>query len=34
LIETFFLGYLHGEKPISEKARESIAKGIQDLLLN
>ncbi|KAG0043891.1 hypothetical protein BGZ83_010933 [Gryganskiella cystojenkinii] len=34
LIETFFLGYLHGEKPISEKARESIAKGVQDLLLD
>ncbi|KAF9294557.1 chalcone-flavanone isomerase-domain-containing protein [Linnemannia elongata] len=33
LIETFFLGYLQGENPISGKARDSIAKGIQDLLL-
>ncbi|KAG9068099.1 hypothetical protein KI688_011691 [Linnemannia hyalina] len=33
LIESFFLGYLHGENPISGKARDSIAQGIQDLLL-
>ncbi|KAF9137186.1 hypothetical protein BGX30_010478 [Mortierella sp. GBA39] len=33
LIESFFLGYLHGVNPISGKARDSIAQGIQDLLL-
>ncbi|KAF9080894.1 hypothetical protein BGX29_009158 [Mortierella sp. GBA35] len=33
LIETFFLGYLQGDNPISSKARDSIAQGIQDLLL-
>ncbi|KAF9290353.1 hypothetical protein BGZ68_007263 [Mortierella alpina] len=33
VIENFFLGYLQGESPISEKARDSIAEGIQNLLL-
>ncbi|KAK3845116.1 MAG: chalcone isomerase [Linnemannia gamsii] len=33
LIESFFLGYLHGDNPISGKARDSISQGIQDLLL-
>ncbi|KAG0273391.1 hypothetical protein BGZ95_010797 [Linnemannia exigua] len=33
LIESFFLGYLQGDNPISGKARDSIAQGIQDLLL-
>ncbi|KAF8981919.1 Altered inheritance of mitochondria protein 18 mitochondrial [Entomortierella lignicola] len=33
LIENFFLGYLRGDHPISEKARDSIGQGIQDLLL-
>ncbi|KAF8944024.1 hypothetical protein BGZ47_004752 [Haplosporangium gracile] len=33
LIESFFLGYLQGEHPISSKARDSVAQGIQDLLL-
>ncbi|KAF9345552.1 Altered inheritance of mitochondria protein 18 mitochondrial [Mortierella sp. AD094] len=33
VIENFFLGYLNGNKPISEKARDSISQGIQDLLL-
>ncbi|KAG0299975.1 hypothetical protein BGZ97_003456 [Linnemannia gamsii] len=33
LIESFFLGYLQGENPISGKARDSVAQGIQDLLL-
>ncbi|KAF9133413.1 Altered inheritance of mitochondria protein 18 mitochondrial [Mortierella sp. 14UC] len=33
LIESFFLGYLQGDNPISSKARDSIAQGIQDLLL-
>ncbi|KAF9428119.1 hypothetical protein BGZ76_002058 [Entomortierella beljakovae] len=33
LIENFFLGYLKGDNPISEKARESISQGIQNLLL-
>ncbi|KAG0205211.1 hypothetical protein BGX28_003148 [Mortierella sp. GBA30] len=33
VIENFFLGYLNAEKPISEKARDSIAEGIQNLLL-
>ncbi|KAF9923275.1 hypothetical protein FBU30_006653 [Linnemannia zychae] len=34
LIESFFMGYLLGEHPISSKARDSIAQGIQDLLLH
>ncbi|KAF9957536.1 hypothetical protein BGZ70_009485 [Mortierella alpina] len=33
VIENFFLGYLQGESPMSEKARDSIAEGIQNLLL-
>jgi hypothetical protein len=33
VIENFFLGYLQGEHPMSEKARDSIAEGIQNLLL-
>ncbi|KAF8926596.1 Altered inheritance of mitochondria protein 18 mitochondrial [Dissophora ornata] len=33
LIETFFFGYLQGGHPLSEKARDSIAEGIQNLLL-
>ncbi|ORZ26316.1 chalcone isomerase [Lobosporangium transversale] len=33
VIENFFLGYLRSDSPISEKARDSIAQGIQDLLL-
>ncbi|KAK3815240.1 MAG: chalcone-flavanone isomerase-domain-containing protein [Benniella sp.] len=33
VIENVFFGYLQGEHPISEKARDSIAEGIQNLLL-
>ncbi|KAG0361158.1 chalcone-flavanone isomerase-domain-containing protein [Gamsiella multidivaricata] len=33
VIENFFLGYLQSDNPISEKARDSIAEGIQNLLL-
>ncbi|KAG0356382.1 hypothetical protein BG005_004673 [Podila minutissima] len=33
LIENFFFGYLQSQNPISSQARDSIAKGIQDLLL-
>ncbi|KAI1315177.1 Altered inheritance of mitochondria protein 18 mitochondrial [Mortierella claussenii] len=33
VIETFFFGYLQGENPISPSARDSIADGIQNLLL-
>ncbi|CAO3568158.1 unnamed protein product [Mortierella alpina] len=33
VIENFFLGYLQGENPMSGKARDSIAEGIQNLLL-
>ncbi|KAG0267430.1 hypothetical protein BG011_005715 [Mortierella polycephala] len=33
VIETFFFSYLQGDNPISEKARDSIAEGIQNLLL-
>ncbi|KAF9964004.1 Altered inheritance of mitochondria protein 18 mitochondrial [Modicella reniformis] len=33
VIETFFFGYLDGSKPISEKARDSIAEGVQKMLL-
>ncbi|KAG0308988.1 hypothetical protein BGZ98_005850 [Dissophora globulifera] len=33
VIETFFSAYLQGDHPISKKARDSIAEGIQDLLL-
>ncbi|KAF9117032.1 hypothetical protein BGX27_005582 [Mortierella sp. AM989] len=33
VIENFFLGYLKGDMPISEKARDNIGQGIQDLLL-
>ncbi|KAG0011996.1 hypothetical protein BGZ80_000282, partial [Entomortierella chlamydospora] len=34
VIENFFLGYLKGDNPISEKARDSIAQGVQNLLLH
>ncbi|KAF9583693.1 hypothetical protein BGW38_008842 [Lunasporangiospora selenospora] len=33
VIESFFMGYLDGQKPLSERAWTSIAQGIQDLLL-
>lgn len=33
LIETFFFGYLRGDNPISGKVRDSVAEGIQNLLL-
>jgi hypothetical protein len=33
VIENIFFGYLQGDHPISEKARDSIAEGIQNLLL-
>ncbi|KAI8353722.1 chalcone isomerase [Mortierella sp. GBAus27b] len=33
VIENFFFGYLQGNRPISDKARDSISQGIQELLL-